>query len=307
MIAVGQKRTRSPRKYSFMWVVVINPVSGSGKGAILGTEAAGFFSERRLSYQIITATSADKLRSNLAEFLDSNVGLIEGVVAVGGDGLVHLVLQMVVPRNIAFSAIPAGTGNDFVRALGWRLDEIKIQLNTVVSTPPAAIDLGLVDSEWFGAVLSTGFDSLVNEKANKMKWPKGPMKYNLAIAMELPKFKPLNYTIELDNQVIETEAMLIAVGNGGSYGGGMKVCPDAVMSDGLFDVMVLRPVSKVEFVRVFPTVFSGKHINHKQVDIYRTKRVSLHAPAVAYADGERIGGLPVRAECIAGAGLSWTP
>ena len=307
MIAVGQKRTRSPRKYSFMWVVVINPVSGSGKGAILGTEAAGFFSERRLSYQIITATSADKLRSNLAEFLDSNVGLIEGVVAVGGDGLVHLVLQMVVPRNIAFSAIPAGTGNDFVRALGWRLDEIKIQLNTVVSTPPAAIDLGLVDSEWFGAVLSTGFDSVVNEKANKMNWPKGPMKYNLAIAMELPKFKPLNYTIELDNQVIETEAMLIAVGNGGSYGGGMKVCPDAVMSDGLFDVMVLRPVSKVEFVRVFPTVFSGKHINHKQVDIYRTKRVSLHAPAVAYADGERIGGLPVRAECIAGAGLSWTP
>ena len=290
-----------------MWVVVINPVSGSGKGAILGTEAAGFFSERRLSYQIITATSADKLRSNLAEFLDNNVGLIEGVVAVGGDGLVHLVLQMVVPRNIAFSAIPAGTGNDFVRALGWELDEIKIQLNTVVSTPPAAIDLGLVDSEWFGAVLSTGFDSLVNEKANKMKWPKGPMKYNLAIAMELPKFKPLNYTIELDNQVIETEAMLIAVGNGGSYGGGMKVCPDAVMSDGLFDVMVLRPVSKVEFVRVFPTVFSGKHINHKQVDIYRTKRVSLHAPAVAYADGERIGGLPVRAECIAGAGLSWTP
>ena len=307
MIAVGQKRTRSPRKYSFMWVVVINPVSGSGKGAILGTEAAGFFSERRLSYQIITATSADKLRSNLAEFLDSNVGLIEGVVAVGGDGLVHLVLQLVVPRNIAFSAIPAGTGNDFVRALGWGLDEIKIQLNTVVSTPPAAIDLGLVDSEWFGAVLSTGFDSVVNEKANKMKWPKGPMKYNLAIAMELPKFKPLNYTIELDNQVIETEAMLIAVGNGGSYGGGMKVCPDAVMSDGLFDVMVLRPVSKVEFVRVFPTVFSGKHINHKQVDIYRTKRVTLHAPAVAYADGERIGGLPVRAECIAGAGLSWTP
>ena len=290
-----------------MWVVVINPVSGSGKGAILGTEAAGFFSERRLSYQIITATSADKLRSNLAEFLDSNVGLIEGVVAVGGDGLVHLVLQMVVPRNIAFSAIPAGTGNDFVRALGWRLDEIKIQLNTVVSTPPAAIDLGLVDSEWFGAVLSTGFDSVVNEKANKMNWPKGPMKYNLAIALELPRFKPLNYTLELDNQVIETEAMLIAVGNGGSYGGGMKVCPDAVMSDGLFDVMVLRPVSKVEFVRVFPTVFSGKHINHKQVDIYRTKRVSLHAPAVAYADGERIGGLPVRAECIAGAGLSWTP
>ena len=194
-----------------------------------------------------------------------------------------------------------------MRALGWDIDDIKIQLGAVVSKPASAIDLGLVDSEWFGAVLSTGFDSVVNEKANTMKWPKGPMKYNFAIAMELPKFQPLEYTIELDNQVIETEAMLIAVGNGLSYGGGMKVCPDAVMTDGLFDVMVLRPVSKVEFLRVFPTVFSGKHVQHKQVEIYRTKRVSLHASAIAYADGERIGGLPVRAECIAGAGLSWTP
>jgi diacylglycerol kinase (ATP) len=290
-----------------MWAVVINPVSGSGRGAILGTETAGFFSEKRLPYQIITATSADKLRVNLADFLDSNAGSIAGVIAVGGDGLVHLVLQMVVPRNIPFSAIPAGTGNDFVRALGWDLEETKTQLNAVVSKPPSAIDLGLVDSEWFGAVLSTGFDSVVNEKANSLKWPKGPMKYNVAIAMELPKFKPLKYTIELDNQIIETEAMLIAVGNGSSYGGGMKVCPDAVMNDGLFDVMVLRPVSKLEFIKVFPTVFSGKHIEHRQVDIYRTTRVSLHAPAIAYADGERIGGLPVRAECIAGAGLSWTP
>lgn len=307
MIAAGRKRTHSPGQFRFMWAVVINPVSGAGKGAILGAEAAGFFASRGLPYQIITATSAEKLRSNLEDFLDSNLGAITGVIAVGGDGLAHLVLQMVVPRRIAFSVIPAGTGNDFVRALGWDLADIKNQLNAVVSKPASAIDLGLVDSEWFGAVLSTGFDSVVNEKANTMKWPKGPMKYNFAIAMELPKFKPLKYTIELDNQVIETEAMLIAVGNGGSYGGGMKVCPDAVMTDGLFDVMVLRPVSKVEFVRVFPKVFSGKHVQHKQVEIYRTKRVSLHAPAIAYADGERIGGLPVRAECMAGAGLSWTP
>ena len=290
-----------------MWAVVINPVSGAGKGAVLGTEVAGFFTKNGLPYQIITATSADKLSKSLAEFLEKNSSSINGVIAVGGDGLAHLVLQIAVPRKIAFSVIPAGTGNDFVRALGWSLSEIKTQLNLVTSNPPSKIDLGLADSEWFGAVLSTGFDSVVNEKANTLKWPKGPMKYNVAIAMELPKFKPLNYVIELDNQIIETEAMLIAVGNGSSYGGGMKVCPNADLKDGLFDVMVLRPVSKIEFVKVFPTVFSGKHIEHRQVDIYRTKRVSLQAQAVAYADGERIGGLPVRAECIAGAGLSWLP
>ena len=290
-----------------MWALVVNPVSGGGKGAVLGTEVAGFFAEKQLPYQIITASSAEKLSRSLTDFIEKNSNSIKGVISIGGDGLAHLVLQIVVPRKIAFSVIPAGTGNDFVRAMGSSLTEIRTQLNLVISNPPTEIDLGLVDSEWFGAVLSTGFDSVVNEKANTLKWPKGPMKYNVAIAMELPKFKPLKYMIELDNQIIETEAMLIAVGNGSSYGGGMKVCPDAVMNDGLFDVMVLRPVSKVEFVRVFPTVFSGKHVEHRQVDIYRSKRVSLHAQAVAYADGERIGGLPVRAECIAGAGLSWTP
>ena len=290
-----------------MWVLVINPVSGGGKGAVLGTEVAGFFAEKQLPYQIITASSAEKLSKSLTEFLEKNSNSIKGVIAIGGDGLAHLVVQIVVPRKIAFSVIPAGTGNDFVRAMGSSLSEIRTQLNLVISNPPSKIDLGLADSEWFGAVLSTGFDSVVNEKANTLKWPKGPMKYNVAIAMELPKFKPLHYVIELDNQIIETEAMLIAVGNGSSYGGGMKVCPDADLRDGLFDVMVLRPVSKLEFIKVFPTVFSGKHVEHRQVDIYRTKRVSLQAQAVAYADGERIGGLPVRAECIAGAGLSWLP
>ena len=290
-----------------MWVLVINPVSGGGKGAVLGTEVAGFFAEKQLPYQIITASSAEKLSKSLTEFLEKNSNSINGVIAIGGDGLAHLVLQIVVPRKIAFSVIPAGTGNDFVRAMGSSLSEIRTQLNLVISNPPSKIDLGLADSEWFGAVLSTGFDSVVNEKANTLKWPKGPMKYNVAIAMELPKFKPLHYVIELDNQIIETEAMLIAVGNGSSYGGGMKVCPDADLRDGLFDVMVLRPVSKLEFIKVFPTVFSGKHVEHRQVDIYRTKRVSLQAQAVAYADGERIGVLPVRDECIAGAGLSWLP
>lgn len=290
-----------------MWAIVINPISGAGRGAQLGRQVAGYFSEKNLDYQIITATSAQKLRSNLQEFLDSKHGECEGVISVGGDGLAHLVLQLVVPRKVPFTVVAGGTGNDFLRALGWGTDGLTAQLDAVTSRTPSPIDLGLVDSEWFGAVLSTGFDAVVNEKANTLRWPKGPMKYNLAIAMELPKFKPLQYEIEMDSQSIKTEAMLIAIGNGNSYGGGMKVCPDADMSDGLFDVMVLRPVSKFEFLRVFPKVFSGQHIHHPQVDIFRTSKVSIQADAVAYADGERIGGLPVRAECMAGAGLSWTP
>lgn len=291
-----------------MWAIVINPVSGGGKGATLGREVAGYFAKLGAEYTIITATSAAKLKVNLQSFLElpESQGC-EGVVAVGGDGLAHLVLQIVAPRRIPFTVIPAGTGNDLVRSMGWRLDVITSQLDYVTTTDPTPIDLGMVDSEWFGAILSTGFDSVVNERANTMSWPKGPMKYNLAIAMELPRFAPISYTIELDTQLLQVEAMLIAVANGKSYGGGMQVCPDASMTDGLFDVMILHPVSKPEFIKVFPKVFKGAHVDHPQVRIYRSSRVSISSSAVAYADGERIGGLPVRAECMAGAGLSWTP
>ena len=291
-----------------MWAIVINPVSGGGKGAVLGREVAGYFAKHDLDYTVITATSAQKLKSNLDSYLDLPEGRnCQGVIAVGGDGLAHLVIQSVAPRRIPFTVIPAGTGNDLVRALGWDLDSITSQLNYVTTEKPTPIDLGMVDSEWFGAILSTGFDSVVNERANKMTWPKGPMKYNIAIARELPSFQPISYTIELDTQLLQVEAMLIAVANGSSYGGGMQVCPDASMSDGLFDVMILHPVSKFEFVKVFPKVFKGEHVSHPQVRIYRSAKVSISSSAIAYADGERIGGLPVRAECMAGAGLSWTP
>lgn len=286
------------------WAIVVNPTSGQGKGAEFGKLVAGYFSKHDLKYQLITGISAQNVHSDLQKFLDENENC-PGVISVGGDGLVHLVLQVVVPKKIAFAAIPAGTGNDFVRTLNWSLDDVNGLLDRVTTTPPQLIDLGLVDGEWFGAVLSSGFDSTVNEKANALSWPKGRSKYNLAIALELPLFKPSHFDIELDDRTISTEAMLIAVGNGASYGGGMQVCPQASITDGLFDVMVLSPISKLEFIRVFPTVYSGTHVNHPEVNIYRTKKVRINSDAIAYADGERIGALPVSAECVAGAGLTW--
>jgi diacylglycerol kinase (ATP) len=286
------------------WAIVVNPTSGQGKGAVLGKLVTGYFSKHDLNYQLITGISAQSVHNDLQKFIDENQNC-PGVISVGGDGLVHLVLQVAVPRNIAFAAIPAGTGNDFVRTLNWSLDDVNELLDRVTTTPPQQIDLGLVDGEWFGAVLSSGFDSTVNEKANALSWPKGRSKYNLAIALELPLFKPSHFEIELDDRTINTEAMLIAVGNGSSYGGGMQVCPQASLIDGLFDVMVLSPISKLEFIRVFPTVYSGTHINHPEVNIYRTKKVRINSDAIAYADGERIGALPVSAECVAGAGLTW--
>ena len=286
-----------------MWLVVINPSSGQGKGATVGSKVTSYLSSRAIEYQVLSANSAQSLRIELEVAVDATE--YQGIISVGGDGLAHLVLQVAIPRKIPFAVIPAGTGNDIVRTLGWSLTDIDGYLDRIVSTESSAIDLGNVDSEWFAAILSTGFDSVVNERANSLSWPHGPQRYNLAIALELPKFKPIEYEITMDSAKITTEAMLIAVGNGRSYGGGMLVCPHAQINDGLFDVMILEPVSKVEFLKVFPKVFSGSHLSHPAVKTYRTQKISISADAVAYADGERIGRAPVSAECIAAAGLTW--
>ena len=287
-----------------MWAIAINPQSGRGKGSVVGQEVVEYFSRRQIQYQTFSGASADELRRDLESFLNGNE--CRGVISVGGDGLAHLVLQLVVPRKIAFAPMPAGTGNDIVRTLGWSLDDITSYLDRVTQESAQPIDLGNVDSEWFAAILSTGFDSVVNERANSLSWPKGPQRYNVAIAMELPRFQPLRYEIELDTEKISTEAMLIAIGNGRSYGGGMYVCPQAQLNDGLFDVMILEPVSKVEFLKVFPKVYSGSHISHPKVKMMRSSKVKLTAKAIAYADGERIGPAPISAECIRGAGLTWS-
>lgn len=287
-----------------MWALVINPVSGQGKGATVGTHVAGWLTQNKIGYTIITGNSSVAVTDHLSTFLSKNSD-IQGVIAVGGDGLLHIVLQRIVPLQIPFTIIPAGTGNDFVRTLGWSLDSFEEQLIAVTKNQPTSIDLGLVDGEWFAAILSTGFDSIVNEKANKISWPKGAMRYNAAIAMELPRFKARHYEITLDDRTISTEAMLIAVANGRSYGAGMLICPNAHITDGLFDVMVLRPVSKFEFMKVLPSVFSGTHISHPAVEIVRSRTVRIESTAVAYADGERIGQLPVSAECIRDAVTTW--
>lgn len=286
-----------------MWLVVVNPKAGLGAAASLATQVVGFLQARGVSYRMVSPNSAAETKAIVKQSLQQ--GEITKLLSVGGDGLFHLLLQLAVEFNVPLAIAPGGTGNDFYRTLGWFKTNLTDYLHHVVNTEPSLIDLGVVDGEYFGAVLSSGFDSVVNERANKMKWPKGPAKYNAAIALELPKFKPIEFKIFADEKILEVDAMLIAIGNGGSYGGGMQVCPDADLHDGLLDIMILHPVSKLEFIKVFPTVYKGTHIEHPQVEVLRAKQVRIESSAIAYADGERIGQLPVQVESFPQSLLTW--
>lgn len=289
-----------------MWLVAVNPNAGNGRTLEISREVTRFLATNSEESRVVIAPNALELSLRLREIVDASSDLIQGIISIGGDGLAHLVLQVAVPARIPFVVIPGGTGNDFARSLGYSRNDVISLLKKVITDPAQPVDLGNVDSEWFGAILSTGFDSVVNERANSLRWPKGAARYNAAIALELPKFRAIDYELTIDGSTMPVEAMLIAVGNGRSYGAGMNVCPNARLDDGLFDLVILEPVSTVEFIKVFPQVYSGKHIHHPQVRSIRAQKVRIEGASIAYADGERIGPAPVSAECIAGAGLTWT-
>ena len=286
-----------------MWLVVVNPKAGLGAAAKLATEVVGFLNYNEIAYRMISPSSAHETRVQVRESLRNSEAT--KLLSVGGDGLFHLLLQLAIEFKVPLALTPGGTGNDFYRTLGWFDSDLSDYLEHLKSVEPTLVDVGVVDGEYFGAVLSSGFDSVVNERANSMKWPTGPAKYNVAIALELPKFQAIEFKIFADEKVLEVEAMLIAIGNGNSYGGGMKVCPDADLQDGLLDIMILHPVSKFEFIKVFPTVYKGAHVEHPQVEILRAKAIRIESSAIAYADGERIGQLPVQVESLPRTLLTW--
>jgi diacylglycerol kinase (ATP) len=229
---------------------------------------------------------------------------VEALIVVGGDGMAHLGVNAVAGGTTPLGIVPAGTGNDSAVANGMAKDPVVAAgdlARLLRAGSLRCLDAGHVEcadgsTHWFLAVLSVGFDALVNERANGWRWPKGPSRYNLAIARELPVFRPLRYRLTLDDATTETPAMLVSIANGPSFGGGMQIAPSARTDDGLFDVVVLRPVPIPEFVKVFPRVFTGRHVSHPKVSIERAAEVRvevLSRELIAYADGERLGPAPL--------------
>lgn len=272
-----------------MLILFANPTAGRGKGAKVFAIIEKYLISQNLLFISISTSSLNQslllLKENIQKYPEAKV------IVIGGDGMVHAAINNI--ENSQIGLIPAGTGNDFARALGISLSDPIGSIDRVISARAEFVDLGKVGDEYFAAICSTGFDSIVNERANRLKWPRGKMKYNIAMLLELPRFKPKSYNIVIDGKVFQTQAMLIAIANGLSYGGGMKVCPAAQLQDGLLDIMILAPVSKFEFVRIFPSVFKGLHITHPAISIFQGRSIQIAADAVGYADGERIGDLPL--------------
>ncbi|WP_433623283.1 YegS/Rv2252/BmrU family lipid kinase [Nocardia sp. CA-120079] len=300
--------------------VVTNPQSGVGRGQEVAAAALARFAAQGVEVTEVRAPSAAE---SVRQVRDSITGSAQpdAVVCIGGDGLMNVVLEAVAQTGVPLGLVPAGTGNDLAREIGVPTNDPVAAADLILGGRTRTIDLGRIESpapgftpKWFATVTGTGFDARVTLRANDMRWPKGPLRYTFAALAEISGRFTVPYRIELsgvvpgalDNPdadtVIETDAVMVAIGNTRTYGGGMRVCPDAVMDDGLLDLTVVGAVSRLDMLRLLPALSAGKRIDHPESKQYRVAQVTLTAPgAPATADGEPAGTLPVSLRAVPGA------
>ncbi len=274
--------------------LLTNPTSGRGKGARTVDEALPRLRDAGYVVRNLVGRDADEALDLARQCVADG---LETLAVVGGDGMVHLALQAVANTRTRLGLIPAGSGNDVARYFDIPRKDTAAATDVVIGGKERRVDLARVGSTYFVTVLAAGFDAIVNERANAMSWPKGQMRYNVATLAELRTFKPISYALDLDGEQHRFEAMMVAVGNGPSFGGGLRITEGAVLDDGLLDVVVIRPMSRLELVRTYPKLFRGTHIHHRDYRHHHAKKVTIAAPGItAYADGERIAALPLTVE-----------
>lgn len=217
---------------------------------------------------------------------------VYAIIAAGGDGTVHSVLQAVAGTSTALGIIAAGTGNDIAGALfpnGLSYDFASVR----------TIDAVRCDNNWFVGVASIGFDARVNERANAMHRLKGRLKYDVAMLAELARLKSDRFVVSLDGVTQEIDATFIAVANTSTYGGGMHIAPGAQANDGLLDVVVVGKVTRRHLLSVFPRVYRGTHVSHRAVSTLRCKTFVVESDSgMSYADGEPFVRTPAQFECV---------
>jgi diacylglycerol kinase (ATP) len=282
--------------------LAVHPASGNGTAGRLMESVAARLRPAVDRLDVLVANTVEESRALMT---GSHATGLDVLVVLGGDGAAHQGVQFCAGSGVAFSIVPAGTGNDFARALG--IPENPHAAADVIARRLSAgkrrrIDLGRAGGEWFATVLCSGFDALVTERANRLRWPPGPRRYDLAILAGLAAFRTWPVVLRTDVETIEVDATMIAVGNTPFYGGGMPICPGADPEDGLFDITVVGKATRRDLLRMLPGVRKGEHLAHPAVRTLKASEIHLAGSDLpVYADGEPLGTLPVDIACVPGA------
>lgn len=286
--------------------VIVNPKANRGKGQQSGEQV--FAELAKSGIPAINLSGSDANNASSKGQLAISEQELSGIVAVGGDGTAQLAVNLCVPNQLPMGLIPAGSGNDQARELKIPRDSISASVEHLINhlDKPRRVDVMRVKTSsrefWSLGSISAGFDALCAQRANGLKWPKGPNSYVAAMLLELPRFEPIEYHLDVDGEKRSLKAMLCGVANVKNFGGGMQISPNSEITDGEFEVFILHEVSRSKLLRIFPTVYSGKHIAFKEVEIFKAKSISISNDGFPMTcDGELIGPAPFSVQLHPGA------
>jgi YegS/Rv2252/BmrU family lipid kinase len=280
-------------------LLIVNPSSGSGRGAELLPEVERQMRARRLDFGTVVTRSLE----HGIEEARAAAGRGETPVVMSGDGLVGQIGAALAESGATMGIVPGGRGNDLARVLGIPTEPAEA-VALLAQRPTKRIDVGEANGSRFLGIASIGFESIANRIANEARRVPGGLVYVYAGLRTLATWKPARFSVALDGEPeISYEGYSLQVANNRAFGGGFFIAPNADLDDGLFDVVMVGDTSKLSFLRGMPRAQKGTHIDQEEISVARAAEVEVRAdrPFTVYADGEPLTELPASLRLLPGA------
>ncbi len=285
-------------------LIIYNPQAAHGRARKLLKEIKNYLIERDVSADFLLTEYQGHGRE-LAKQADFSK--YQGVIASGGDGTVFEVLNGYqlnkAIRKPAMGVIPNGTGNAFVRDMGYQPGDWRKAIEAILAKNVREIDIGKINSHqeqhYFLNIIGFGFVSEVNQESIKYKWL-GNFAYILAVFSALIKLKSYPLTIEIDGKIIKRDNIFVEISNSCYTGTTFYMAPQAKLDDGLLDITLLNKVGRLKILKVFPSIFSGQHGKFDEVEVFKARTIKVHAPKKMKLspDGELLAETPFEVECL---------
>jgi YegS/Rv2252/BmrU family lipid kinase len=270
--------------------LLVNPASAHGRTLKLLPAIEQELDQRRIPFRVERTRGLEDGAERALQAVEAN----EVPVVISGDGLVGAIGGAMAGAETPLGIIPGGRGNDLARVLGIPGDPVAA-VAVLAAGESRRIDVGEANGRRFLGIVSVGFDSECNRLANEVTIIRSNLVYVYSLFRTLFTWKPARFTIRSESERIRTSGYSISVANNSTFGGGMRIAPEAQLDDGLLDVITVGEVGKLRFVANLRKVFDGTHIDEEQVHMFRASRVEITAsrPFPVYADGEHLTELPV--------------
>lgn len=269
--------------------LLVNPHSAGGKTLKLLPRVEAALDAGRAEFRVQRTKGLEHGVEQALRAIEGN----EVPVVMSGDGLLGAVGGAMAGSETPLGVIPGGRGNDLARVLEIP-DDPEGAVAVLLAGQSRRIDVGEANGKRFLGIVSVGFDSEANRRANQTHFLRGSLVYAYAALRTLASWKPARFTIRVDEERIRLSGYSISVANNKAFGGGMYIAPNAELDDGAFDIVAVGEVGKLRFMANLPKVFKGTHIDEEQVQVFRAQHLELTAsrPFQVYADGEHLTDLP---------------